>query len=142
MKGFFQPFGLHIGGVIHLSPREAFPLLAQGAIIVDVREEIEMNGKHFGVEAVIPIPFHRFPSEFATLPRDAPLILADSVGLNSKQAVLLLQAQGYTEVANLNGGIVDWEKDGLPTDVVDDEVLTGQCACKLRPKKVYRPKQS
>lgn len=141
MKEFFQPYGLHIGGVIHLSPREALDLLPKGAVIVDVREEMEMNGKRFAVGTVISLPFSRLPSEFEILSRETPLILADSVGLNSKKAVLFLLDHGYTEIASLNGGIVDWETDGLPTEINDDEVLVGQCACKLRPKKVWRPKK-
>lgn len=70
------------------------------------------------------------------------MILADAVGVNSKKAFLLLQERGYTEIANLNGGIVDWERDGLPTKIIDDEMLIGQCACKLRPKKVYRSRRT
>ncbi|NLI74855.1 MAG: rhodanese-like domain-containing protein [Candidatus Riflebacteria bacterium] len=141
MNPFFQPYGLHIGGVIHLSPREAFELLPKGALIVDVREPMEMNGKSFAVEDVVLLPYSHLAEEFATLPRDRPLILADSVGLNSKQAVLFLKEHGFSEIANLNGGIIDWEKDGLPTDIDDDEVLIGQCACKLRPKKLFRKKE-
>lgn len=142
MSRFFGERGLHIAGVIHLSPREACELVAQGATLVDVREEMEMNGKYFAVEDVISIPFSRFPEECDRLPRDRPLILADSVGVNSKKAFLLLQERGYTEIANLNGGIVDWERDGLPTKIIDDEMLIGQCACKLRPKKVYRSRRT
>lgn len=44
-----------------------------------------------------------------------------------------LQEHGYTEVANLNGGIHDWDDAGLPTRVGD--LWTGQCACQLRPRK-------
>jgi hypothetical protein len=103
---------------------------------------MEKNGKYFAVENVISIPFSRFPEECDRLPRDRPLILADSVGVNSKKAFLLLQERGYTEIANLNGGIVDWERDGLPTKIIDDEMLIGQCACKLRPKKIYRSRRT
>lgn len=140
MNGFFQPYGLHIDGVIHLSPKEAFGLMAKGATIVDVREDWEMNGKQFAAGQVVSIPFSALSSEYHTLSKETPLIIADSVGLKSKKAVLFLMSQGYTNIANLNGGIIDWETDGLPTDVNDDEVLIGQCACRLRPKKEWRPK--
>ena len=140
MENFFEKFGLHIAGIIHLDPKEAYELAINGAIIVDVRDEMEMNGKKFIVPDVICLPTKQFAREFEKLPKDKPLIMADSVGLKSKEAVLFLMQKGYTNIANLNGGIIDWEKDNLPTDVNDDEVLAGGCACKLRPKKVYRPK--
>lgn len=140
MNEFFQPHGLFIGGILHLSPKEALELVAKGATIVDVREEREMNGKQFAIGNVVSIPFSALPSEYHTLSKEAPLIIADSVGLKSKKAVLFLLSQGYTKIANLNGGIIDWETAGLPTDVNDDEVLIGQCACRLRPKKAWRPR--
>jgi rhodanese-related sulfurtransferase len=140
MSKTFADYGLHIAGITHLDPKEAFELAQNGAMIVDVRDEMEMNGKRFIVPNMISLPMKQFARDYASLPQDKPLILADSVGLKSKEAVIFLLGKGYTEIANLNGGIIDWEKDGLPTDVNDDEVLTGQCACKLRPKKVYRPK--
>ncbi|MBF0408555.1 MAG: rhodanese-like domain-containing protein [Candidatus Riflebacteria bacterium] len=140
MTSFFEEYGLHIAGIIHLSPREAHELANKGAIVVDVRDEMEMNGKKFTVPNLIYLPSKQFSENFASLPKDKPLILADSVGLKSKEAILFLMDKGYTNIANLNGGIIDWEKDKLPTEVDDDEILTGQCACKLRPKKVYRPK--
>ena len=139
MANFFQPYGLHINGIIHLSPREAFDLLPAGAVLVDVREAMEMNGKRFAVDQVMTLPFSLLKNDLASLPAATPLIFADSVGMNSKQAVQLAQANGFVDVANLNGGIVDWERDGLPTDIRDEEVLIGQCACKLAPKKAYRP---
>lgn len=140
MENPFEKYGLHIAGIIHLSPKEAYELALKGAIIVDVRNEMEMNGKKFIVPEVIALPAPQLAAEYEKLPRDKPLILADSVGLKSKEAVLFLMTKGYTLIANLNGGIVDWQGDGLPTDINDDEVLAGGCACKLRPKKVYRPK--
>jgi hypothetical protein len=36
------------------------------------------------------------------------------------------------EVANLNGGIHDWDGDGLPLKMGD--VWGGPCACRLRPR--------
>jgi len=140
MKNPFEAYGLHIAGITHLSPKEALELAGNGAVIVDVRNDKEMNGKKFIVPEVIYLPAHTLADEYEKLPKDKPLIFADSVGLKSKEAVLFLMAKGFTLIANLNGGIVDWQGDGLPTDINDDEVLSGGCACQLRPKKVYRPK--
>jgi hypothetical protein len=66
------------------------------------------------------------------------LIILDSVGLRSKDAVIFLQNNGYTNVANLNGGIVDWDKDKLPMKVDKYCELSGSCACMLKPMKRIR----
>ena len=55
MESFFEKYGLHIAGIIHLYPKEAFALANSGAVIVDVRDEMEMNGKKFIVPYVIYI---------------------------------------------------------------------------------------
>lgn len=138
MNDFFEKYGLHISGIIHVSPKEALELSEKGAVIVDVRDPMEMNGKTFIVQRIIYMPIRKFTEEYESLPMHEPLILADSVGVRSKEAVLFLMDKGFTNLANLNGGIVDWERDGLPTEINDDEMLIGQCVCKLRPKKHYR----
>ena len=33
------------------------------------------------------------------------------------------------------GGLVEWERDGLPLQVNLKEELSGQCACQLKAKK-------
>ena len=53
-----------------------------------------------------------------------------------------LQENGYTNVANLNGGLVDWDKDKLPMKVDKYAELSGSCACMLKPMrkiKIIKP---
>jgi len=135
MSAFFANQGLFINGITHLSPREALAAIERGAVLVDLREEYELAMKTFDVPEVVFLANSEFTASFSQLPTDRPLILADSVGLRSRDAVAFLQQQGYTEVANLNGGIVDWDNAGLPTRV--GNLWTGQCACQLKP----RPRQ-
>jgi rhodanese-related sulfurtransferase len=66
------------------------------------------------------------------LPTDRPVIIADAVGIHSKEVVEFLQGKGYSNVANLAGGIHDWERDGLPLIVDKDQTMTGGCMCQLR----------
>ena len=135
MSDFFANQGLFINGMVHLSPREALAAIERGALLVDIREDYALVMKTFDVPGVIYISDSRLKESFDELPRDRPLILADSVGLRSREAVALLQQQGYVDVANLNGGILDWEGAGLPTKVDPQELWAGQCACRLRPRK-------
>jgi 3-mercaptopyruvate sulfurtransferase SseA len=68
------------------------------------------------------------------LPQDKHLIFADSVGLRSKDAVVLLKNRGFKNIANMAGGIVDWERDGLPIKTEIEERLSGSCMCQLKPR--------
>ena len=119
-------------GIRNLSPREASENCAGGAIILDIREEYISQFKKFGVPVVIQIPLRRLEREYAQLPKDKWIIVADSSGLHSKEACLLLNQKGFTQVSNLAGGLVEWERDGLPLVVDKSEKLSGSCACQLR----------
>ncbi len=133
MESPFMNQGLRTGGVVHLSPREALADLERGALLVDVREDYLVAMKAFAVPGVIELPFSRFASGCDSLPRDRPLILADAVGLYSREAAALLQARGFTDVASLNGGISRWEDERLPLHADPANLLQGGCACRLRP---------
>jgi rhodanese-related sulfurtransferase len=138
MGGFFAGQGLLINGIVHLAPREVLAAVERGAVLVDLREEYELAMKTFDVPGVLFLASSALEEAFEQLPLDRPLILADSVGLRSRAAVAFLQARGCGDVANLNGGILDWESAGLPTKVDPDGLWRGQCACQLRPRKARR----
>jgi rhodanese-related sulfurtransferase len=136
----FSGHGLFIEGIVYLSGADALPFLRAGTVLVDLREGLERNGRTFDVEGVIDLPYRELASAFGQLPRDKPLILADCVGLKSKEGVRFLLEQGFENVASLNGGMVDWEQEGFPTIIDRSEELMGGCACRLRPRKVYESK--
>ncbi len=142
MCKFFKNKGICINGLIHLSPVEAFELLNNGAVLVDVREDYETDYKLLDVPAVIYIPKSTFEKDFQQLPKDKPLIIVDSVGLRSKDAALFLFENAYEMVANLNGGIVDWDKDKLPIRADKYAELSGSCACMLKPMRKVRDKSN
>ncbi|MBE0662525.1 MAG: hypothetical protein IH597_08655 [Bacteroidales bacterium] len=125
--------GIKIGKIHHLSPREAFEAAKKGAVFVDVRHAYETCYKGFGVEEVIYIDHEEIKERYTGLPQDKFLVIADSVGLHSKEVIEFLQQVGFTHLANLNGGIFDWERDGLPLKTNKKEKLTGSCACMLKP---------
>jgi rhodanese-related sulfurtransferase len=122
-----------INGMRHLSPKESLEEIKEGAILVDLRNEDLVGMKAFDVENTIHCLYHEFEKHFQDLPTDKDLILADSVGLRSKECVQVLLDHGYTRVANLAGGIMDWERDGLPIIRNRGKELNGPCMCMLKP---------
>ncbi|MGA2407353.1 MAG: rhodanese-like domain-containing protein [Bacteroidales bacterium] len=131
----FLKHGFVSSGFLNLSAREAYKEATENdVIIIDVRE-IRLTGyKRFDVPTVINIPNSVLSENYSSLSRDIPLIIADSVGLQSHEAMEFLLKKGYTNIANLAGGIVDWERDGLPLKKDITEQLDGSCVCQLRPR--------
>lgn len=135
LKDLFNNKGFMSSGFRNLSPRDSYSEAAQGiAIIVDVREERLIGYKNFDVPRLIHLPRSRIEQDYINLPRELPLIIADTVGLRSHEVMEFLMARGFTNIANLAGGIVEWEQDGMPLKIDITEQLSGSCVCQLRPR--------
>jgi rhodanese-related sulfurtransferase len=129
---FFKGYGFELNGILHLSPRESHQLCQKGAVLLDLRLDLLFNNKRFDVPECLHCIFDEFEQFYHHLPGDRPIIAADAVGIHSKEAVEFLMKKGFTLVANLVGGIHDWERDGLPLIIDPDETMTGGCMCQLR----------
>ncbi|MEI7501090.1 MAG: rhodanese-like domain-containing protein [Bacteroidota bacterium] len=135
MNELFQNTGFLSGEVYNLTPKQAFALCQRGAIIIDVREEVISRFKMFNVPEVIYCPFSIMEETYDQLPKDKPMIFADAAGLHSKKAVVLLMEKGLAgRIANLAGGLVEWERDEMPLIIDKSEKLSGSCMCQLRPR--------
>ncbi|MDI6738935.1 MAG: rhodanese-like domain-containing protein [Candidatus Edwardsbacteria bacterium] len=134
MTNPFQRKGMIIAGMIHISGTEALQATRGGALLVDLRPPLETDYKKFDVPEVLYIAEEELATRISELSRYRPVIVADSVGLRSKNAVKFLMDQGFVNVANLNGGILDWEHDGMPLVVDLNKQLSGSCTCRLKPR--------
>ena len=133
MESVFLECKLKIGQTIYVLPSEVPLLLGKGAVLVDIRSELETGIKAFGVENVVYIPYYELDEKWESLPLNRPLIFADAVGLHSKEAAEKMLGKGYHETASLSGGIADWEKEGMPMKAGKYQPLNGPCACMIRP---------
>jgi rhodanese-related sulfurtransferase len=131
----FFTHGFISSGFLNLTADEAYTEATQNnAIILDVRELTLTGYKNFDVPKVIHLPQSSLAENYMTLPTNIPIIVADSVGLRSHDSMLFLHDKGFTNIANLAGGIVDWERDGLPLKKDITEQLDGSCVCQLKPR--------
>ena len=90
--------------------------------IIDIREMGEFMHFHIPHASLIPMP--RILHGDVVLPKDEPIILICRAGRRTTQTICTLQAQGYDNLKNLEGGMVAWEKAGLPTvmgDSIDED---------------------
>jgi len=129
----FESRGLRIDGHFFLTPREALRELERGAVMVDIREPHEIMGRTLTVGAVLAIRRTRLAEKLAALPQDRGIIVADSTGTRSRAAALSLGDAGFERVAILAGGIVEWQRGGLPVEVDIGGLPMGSCACRLKP---------
>jgi rhodanese-related sulfurtransferase len=137
-KWFSIGFFLH--GVHNLTPGESFELCEKGAIIVDVREDYLIAFKMFKVEKVLYLPNSHLEELYKEFSTDTPLIFADAVGLRSHEGVVFMNAHEYKNVANMVGGIVDWERDGFPINTDINYRLSGLCMCQLKAREKSKNK--
>lgn len=101
---------------LSLLPGEAHALLGRepAALVIDVRTDEE--------RALVRIPgarhvvFEEILQGQTDLPRDRPLLLVCTIGGRSYAAALVLAEAGYPRLYNLRGGLVAWEKAGLPIE--------------------------
>jgi sulfur dioxygenase len=141
MNNLFENYGFFSCGILNVSPHEAFELCGKGAIIVDVREAYLNNFKNFDVSQILFFPISKLVLEFSELPKEKYLIFADTVGLRSKEAVVFLKENGFIKIANMAGGIVDWDRDGLPLKTNIEDRLSGSCMCQLKPRERKKDKK-
>ncbi len=125
--------GFIIKNILHYSPKEAYTLLCEDALLVDIRRETEISYKAFDVPKMILMNKKELKYQYETLPKDKLLIVADNAGLRSIEATHFLLEKGFANVANLIGGMFEWDKDKLPIKQNNLEMLKGSCLCMLKP---------
>ena len=82
------------------------------ALLVDVREmdeylELRADGSTL-------MALSEFGWRFEELPRDRTLLLLCHSGGRSSRATAFLRQQGFSDVANVEGGMIAWKRAGLP----------------------------
>lgn len=82
-------------------------------LLVDVREKQELEVAR--AAGVVHVPLSNLQESWQVLPRDRQLMLICASGKRSLVAAEYLQRQGYSDVANVTGGTIEWQRRGLPT---------------------------
>jgi rhodanese-related sulfurtransferase len=105
------------GDLMPISPQKASAMYsAEKAVIVDVRNDSEWNGRH--IPGAIHIPLAQLNERLSELKqyKDSPVITQCRSGGRSAQAYEELKSAGFSKVYNMDGGIIAWDKAGLKTE--------------------------
>lgn len=99
---------------VHVPVQEAYRMVRDGALLLDVREADEYAAEHApGAEL---LPLRQLPIRHADLPRGRRVLAICANGNRSVTAAETLSRLGY-EVANVVGGMAAWRAAGLPVRV-------------------------
>jgi rhodanese-related sulfurtransferase len=106
-------------------------MLDQGQVdlLLDVREPAEWEQGHIPGAVLAPRgmlewyadPTTPYAKPEITARRDAHIIVACASGGRSLLAAQTLQSMGYTHVTSMAGGFKEWNKQGLPTEAVQEK---------------------
>ncbi|MDR5658454.1 CoA-disulfide reductase [Serpentinicella sp. ANB-PHB4] len=110
---------------------EVNDLVENGALLLDVREEIELDLGH--IEKAINIPLHQLRDRLNELPKDEIIYVFCQVGLRGYLAARILSQAGF-KVKNLDGGYKTYQTvfrpnitANCPIQIEDDGVAKKEC---------------
>jgi len=97
-----------------VDPREALELLRRGAVMLDVRDAVELLAGT--AQGATHVPRCEIESRVAQLAPDpaATLLLLCASGVRSLAAARQLAGLGYSDVRSISGGLARWRREGLP----------------------------
>jgi rhodanese-related sulfurtransferase len=97
-----------------VGPMDAVRLLNQGALLLDVRSQAEFDSGHILDAKHVPQDQLAASGETLKKFKDKVVIACCESGMRSGAATRVLQAQGFTKVVNLKGGLQAWRGENLP----------------------------
>jgi phage shock protein E len=100
-----------------VSPEEAAATIAdapENLVVLDVRTPEEFDEGH--IADAVMLDFYRddFADELAKLDPDVPYVLYCRSGNRSGQTLAIMDSLGFTEVTEVDGGVINWQTAGLP----------------------------
>lgn len=106
--------------------KEVAEMLDDNILFVDVRNADELTHQAYDVKNILNIPLDSLEVKKSLIPKDKQVILVCQSGNRSGQAFEILKKMGYTNTANMIGGMNAWSEAGLPTKML---VMSDTKAC-------------
>lgn len=87
-----------------IDTNKAVDIINNGAVIIDVRTTDEFNREH--ITNAVNIPLDQIDT--INYDKNTPIIVYCQTGVRSKEAVEKLNEMGYSNLYNLDGGLLNW----------------------------------
>ena len=108
----WAPLTFTFAGIWEIFP-QALEEISAAVQIVDVREATEYSGPLGHIKGAVLIPLGELTARAGSLTHDRPVVAVCRSGARSAQACVIMQRMGYSDVANLAGGMLRWRGEGL-----------------------------
>ncbi len=107
------PVTVSYAGVHEISP--AWVVANRSAVtVLDVRDEAELVDRLPTLSGAVHIPLPELRARLDEVPAGKPVVTLCPGGRRSAMAAAILRASGREEVANVQGGLLQWLHEGLP----------------------------
>ena len=110
----WAPVTTTYSGVLEISPQWVAANL-DNVHVLDVRTSAEAEEESARIEGAQLIPIDELRDRLSEVPEDKPVMTICRSGKRSVLAFNLLRDAGHKQVANINGGLLRWYAEGLPT---------------------------
>ena len=104
--------GMEYGRLAQLSTKEVAEK-SSDVQVLDVRSDKEWQSSH--IEGATHISLGELPDRLEEIPKDQAVIAVCGSGYRSSIASSLLQANGFSDVSSMDGGMTAWNHKQLPT---------------------------
>ena len=110
-----MPSIMNMNGFRNVTADELKKMIDQGGLsLVDVRTDAEIaRGR---IPQGDPLPLHLLPLRLGGMDKNSATVFYCQMGGRSAQAAAFAVANGFTDVYNLQGGIVAWVRAGFPVE--------------------------
>lgn len=110
----WAPLSISYSGVLEISPQWVAHHRDE-LTIVDVRNAVELTEEPAPVTGALHIPLNELRERIDEVPKQRPVVTLCRSGRRSAMAFTILQQQGWPQVANIQGGVLRWHAEELPT---------------------------
>jgi rhodanese-related sulfurtransferase len=115
----WAPLTFTFSGIWEIQP-QFLEDLGNRVQIIDVRESSEYSGALGHIAGARLIPLGELARRFREINLGKPVVTVCRSGARSAQAVVMLQKEGYTDLANLAGGMLRWRAEGRAVEGGND----------------------
>jgi rhodanese-related sulfurtransferase len=100
-----------------ICPTSSQAWIRHGALLLDVREQDEVDTLAYDVPNILHIPLSEFEERYTEVPLHQEVLVACAAGDRSLRATNYLVHHGYDNrlVVNMKHGITRWVQKGFPT---------------------------
>ena len=100
-------------GVLEISPQWVAGHM-QDIHILDVRTAVETEEESTRIMGAQMIPINELRERIDEVPQNNPVVTLCRSGKRSVLAFNILRQAGWQKVANISGGLLRWNEEGLP----------------------------